>query len=205
MKNVLGLTGGIACGKSTVAKLFREHGVEIVDADQVARDVVAKGTPGLAAIVEAFGDEVLLPDGTLDRKKLGAIVFADPEKRKQLEAITHPLIAREGMRQLMELQKSGAPYLLYEAALLVEGGTYKNFPGLIVVTSSPEVQLRRLMARDASTEEEARARIASQLPLREKEALADIVIRNDGDLHALREAVDDAHRRIMGRFVEGES
>lgn len=203
MKKVLGLTGGIACGKSTVADLFREHGVEIVDADRVARDVVAKGTPGLAAIVDAFGEEMLLPDGTLDRRRLGGVVFADAEKRKQLEAITHPLIAQEGMRRIAELQTSDAPYLLYEAALLVEGGSHENFPGLVVVTADPEIQLARLMERDGSTEEEARARIESQLPLARKEALADVVIRNDGHLQHLREAVDDAHRRIMGRFVEG--
>jgi dephospho-CoA kinase len=205
MKKVLGLTGGIACGKSTVAKLFEERGIKVVDADEIARDVVAPGTPGLAAIVETFGDEMLLPDGSLDRKKLGALVFSDPERRKKLEAITHPRIAKEGLARLMALQTSDAPYLLYEAALLVEGGSHRNFPGLIVVTSSPELQLARLMKRDGSTEDEARARIAAQLPLKEKEAVADVVIRNDGDLHHLRKAVDDAHRRIMGRFVEGES
>jgi dephospho-CoA kinase len=148
---------------------------------------------------------MLLPDGSLDRRKLGMVVFSDPERRKQLEAITHPRIAQEGLARLMALQSSDAPYLLYEAALLVEGGSHRNFPGLIVVTASPELQLARLIARDGSTEEEARARIGAQLPLKEKEAMADIVIRNDGHLHHLREAVDDAHRRIMGRFVEGES
>jgi dephospho-CoA kinase len=205
MKKVLGLTGGIACGKSTVAKLFEELGVKVVDADRVARDVVAPGTPGLEAIVAAFGEEMLMPDGSLDRRRLGGLVFSDPDARKRLEAITHPLIAKEGLARLMALQSSDAPYLLYEAALLVEGGSHRNFPGLVVVTADPEVQLARLMERDGSTEEEARARIDSQLPLSEKEAMADVVIRNDGHLHHLREAVEDAHRRIMGRFVEGES
>jgi dephospho-CoA kinase len=205
MKKVLGLTGGIACGKSTVAKLFEELGVEVVDADRVARDIVAPGTPGLAAIVEAFGEEMLLPDGSLDRRRLGGVVFTDSEKRRRLEAITHPRIAQEGLARLMALQSTDAPYLLYEAALLVEGGSHRNFPGLIVVTTTPEQQLARLMERDGSTKEEAQARIDAQLPLKEKEALADIVIRNDGHLHQLREAVKDAHRRIMGRFVEGGS
>lgn len=205
MKKVLGLTGGIACGKSTVAKLFEELGVKVVDADRVARDVVAPGSPGLQAIVETFGEEMLMPDGSLDRRRLGGVVFSDPEKRKKLEGITHPLIAKEGLARLMALQSSDAPYLLYEAALLVEGGSHRNFPGLVVVTADPGVQLARLMERDGSTEEEARARIDAQLPLSEKEALADVVIRNDGHLHHLREAVKDAHRRIMGRFVEGES
>src|SRR5690606_4855616 len=180
-------------------------GVKVVDADRVARDVVAPGTPGLAAIVEEFGDEMLMPDGSLDRRRLGGVVFSDAEKRRKLEAITHPLIAKEGLARPMALQSSDAPYLLYEAALVVEGGSHRNFPGLVVVTADPEVQLSRLMERDGSTEEEARARIDAQLPLSEKEAMADVVIRNDGHLHHLREAVKDAHRRIMGRFVEGES
>lgn len=197
-KKIYGLTGGIACGKSTVARLFESLGARVVDADQLAREVVAPGTPGLAAIVATFGEEMLDEHGALDRKRLGAVVFADPEKRRALEAITHPRIAAAGMQRLMELSSGDAPYLLYEAALLVEGGTHKNFPGLIVVSTSPELQLARLMARDASSEEEAKARIAAQLPLREKEALADHVIFNDGDLNHLRAAVEDVHRRILG-------
>lgn len=204
MKKVFGLTGGIACGKSTVAGFFRELGVEIIDADQVARDVVAPGTAGLAAIVEEFGEGILDERGELDRKKLGAIVFNDESKRAKLESITHPRIAAEGMQRMMALQKSDAPYLLYEAALLVEGGTYRNFSGLVVVSTSEERQLELLMSRDGAGREDALARIRSQLALSEKEKVADWVIWNTGDLNLLRQSVNDVHRSIT-ESIEGGS
>lgn len=204
MKKVFGLTGGIACGKSTVAGFFRELGVEIIDADQVARDVVAPGTPGLEAIIKEFGEGILGADGALDRKALGAIVFNDAEKRAALERITHPLIGAEGMRRILALQESDAPYLLYEAALLVEGGSYKNFSGLIVVTTTEERQLELLMKRDGAGREDALARIRAQLALSEKEKLADWVIRNTGDLNLLRQSVNDVHSSII-ESIEGGS
>src|SRR5262245_60436500 len=117
---VFGLTGGMASGKSTVAARLRALGVPVIDADQVARSVVEKGTPGLAAVVEAFGGEVLLPDGSLDRGKVAGIVFADPAKRRALNAITHPLIAAESARRVSEISTRGEPIACYEAALLVE-------------------------------------------------------------------------------------
>lgn len=203
MKKVFGLTGGIACGKSTVARFFRELGVEIVDADQVARDVALPGTPGLRAIVEEFGEEVLDESGALDRKKLGSIVFNDETKRAKLEAITHPLIAAEGMRRIMALQASESPYILYEAALLVEGGTYRNFAGLIVVTTTEDRQLKLLMERDGAGRDDALARIRSQLALSEKERVADWVIRNTGDLNLLRQSVNDVHRSILASIERG--
>lgn len=204
MKKVFGLTGGIACGKSTVAGFFRELGVEIIDTDQVARDVVAPGTPGLEAIIKEFGEGILGADGALDRKALGAIVFNDAEKRAALERITHPLIGAEGMRRILALQESDAPYLLYEAALLVEGGSYKNFSGLIVVTTTEERQLELLMKRDGAGREDALARIRAQLALSEKEKLADWVIRNTGDLNLLRQSVNDVHSSII-ESIEGGS
>jgi len=203
MKKVFGLTGGIACGKSTVARFFRELGVEIVDADQVARDVALPGTPGLRAIVEEFGEEVLDESGALDRKRLGSIVFNDETKRAKLEAITHPLIAAEGMRRIMALQASESPYILYEAALLVEGGTYRNFAGLIVVTTTEDRQLKLLMERDGAGRDDALARIRSQLALSEKEKVADWVIRNTGDLNLLRQSVNDVHRSILASIERG--
>lgn len=204
MKKVFGLTGGIACGKSTVAGFFRELGVEIIDTDQVARDVVAPGTPGLEAIIKEFGEGILGADGALDRKALGAIVFNDAEKRAALERITHPLIGAEGMRRILALQESDAPYLLYEAALLVEGGSYKNFSGLIVVTTTEARQLELLMKRDGAGREDALARIRAQLALSEKEKLADWVIRNTGDLNLLRQSVNDVHSSII-ESIEGGS
>ena len=198
-KPVYGLTGGIACGKSTVAAMFRAHGVGIVDADQLAREVVLPGTPALAAIVEAFGSDVLDADGSLLRKKLGERVFGKPEALATLNAITHPRIAALGMQRLMELQQSDAPYLLYEAAILVEQGMQRSFAGLIVVYVAPEVQLARLMARDGAGEADARARIASQIPLEQKIAMADWTIDNGGTEEQTRAAVDALHTQLLSR------
>lgn len=199
-KPVIGLTGGIASGKSTVARAFAARGVAVVDADQLARDVVAKGSEGLAEVVAAFGPEVLTEDGTLDRAKLGARVFSDAEARRELEAITHPRIAMLGMRRIAELQASAAPYVLYEAALLVETGRHTTFPGLVVVVVTPETQLARLVERDGSSEQAARDRIASQLPMERKVEVATWVIHNDGSPEELDREVEKVHRAILERF-----
>ena len=149
MTAVVGLTGGIACGKSTVASIFAELGVPIVDADQISREVVEPGSAGLAEIVSTFGAEVLCADGTLNRKALGAIVFADDAKRRRLESITHPRIAARSMQRFGELAaRGGVAYGLYEAALLVENGSYKMFAALVVVSSPSAMQLERVMTRD---------------------------------------------------------
>jgi dephospho-CoA kinase len=198
MTAFIGLTGGIASGKSTVAARFRALGVPVVDADQLAREVVEKGSDGLGEIVRAFGAEVLAEDGTLDRKKLGALVFDDPDARKQLERITHPRIAALSMQRLAELASSGAPYGLYEAALLVENGAYEAMNGLVVVACKPETQLARVMAREGLTQDAARARLAAQSPLEDKLAAATWVIWNDGDRAALEARVDETHRAILG-------
>jgi len=203
MKPVVGLTGGIACGKSTVAAQLAELGVPIVVADALAREVVAPGTPGLAAIVERFGSDVLLADGSLDRKKLGEQVFADPDARRALNAITHPRIAAAGMEKLRALADHPAPYRVYEAALLVENGMAKAFAALVVVTVDEATQLARLMARDVSTEDEARARIASQLPLAKKVEVADHVIDNSGAPEATRAQVRALHDALVARFGGG--
>lgn len=202
-KPVIGLTGGIASGKSTVARMFAELGIPVIDADSLAREVVAPGSAGLARIVERFGEEMLLPDGSLDRRRLGRLVFRDPRAREGLNALTHPLIAAKGAERIRALEGADAPYILYEAALLVENASYTSFSGLIVVAASPATQLARLMARDGSTEEEARARIASQLPLERKIAVADYVIRNEGSATDVRAQVREVHRRIVERFAAG--
>ena len=185
----LGLTGGIACGKSTVAGLFRRWGLPIIDADAVARAVVAPGSPGLAAVVERFGDGVLQPDGSLDRKALGALVMADAGARSDLEAITHPRIF-EGIRLgLAALAEDGHPAAGVEAALMVETGSYRLYDAVVVVAASPGVQRRRLMLREGMDAETADRWLAAQLPLDAKTAVADVVIWNDGDRDALtREA-----------------
>jgi dephospho-CoA kinase len=200
MTTFVGLTGGIASGKSTVARLFRELGIGVVDADEVAREVVLPGTPGLAAIVEAFGKDVLDASGVLDRKALGAVVFADPHKRKALEAITHPRIFARSMELLGEHARRGDVYAMYEAALLVENGSYRMFQALVVVAAKREVQLARIQSRDGLSKADAEARLDAQLPLEKKVEVADHVIWNDGGLDALRQKVEDVHLALVRRF-----
>jgi dephospho-CoA kinase len=200
MTAIVGLTGGIASGKSTVGRIFRELGVHVVDADVVAREVVAKGSEGLAEVVRALGEDVLAADGSLDRKKVGAIVFADAEKRKRLEAVTHPRIGARSMEELGRLAARGDAYGIYEAALLVESGSHRMMQALVVVAAQEETQVRRVMARDGLGEDEARARIAAQLPLAEKIAVADHVIWNDADESALRARTVEVHAALTARF-----
>lgn len=201
---VVGLTGGIASGKSTVARLFGALGVPVVDADQVARDVVAPGSDGLGEVAAAFGQGVLQTDGALDRAALGAVVFADTAARKRLEAITHPRIAMESGRRLAEATASGAAYALYEAALLVENGSYKMFAALIVVTAPEDVQRARIAARDGLDATQAQARIAAQAPVAAKVAVADWVIDNASDRAALEARVHAVHAAILTRFGAAE-
>ena len=187
---VIGLTGGIGSGKSTVAKMLAEKGAVVVDADRLAREVVAPGQPAFEKIVETFGRGVLRPDGTLDRKALGEIVFRDPEARRRLEAITHPRIAERAQQELEAARSRGAPVAVYEAALLVEKGLGDAFDGLVVVTTDPKTQVDRILARDGLSREEALARIAAQLPLEEKAKAATWVIDNSGSLAETRRQVD---------------
>jgi dephospho-CoA kinase len=178
---LVGLTGGIATGKSTVAGMCRALGAEVIDADQLAREVVQPGEPALAAIVREFGD-VLQPDGTLDRKKLGAIVFNDTPRRKRLEAITHPAIRERFLARLQALQADGFEGLVFfDAPVMIESGNYRNMDRLVVVVTDEATQRARLMARDGMTTPEATARMATQMPVTDKAKLADYVIDNSGD------------------------
>lgn len=195
---VIGLTGGIASGKSTVAAMLRELGAPVVDADELARRVVEPGSAGLAAIVEYFGPQVLDAAGALDRKQLGARVFADPEARAALNAITHPRIAELSQREIARHAGAGAPVVIYEAALIVENGLQRGLDGLIVVSVPVEVQLERLIARDGLGEDEARARLAAQLPLADKVAVADHVIDNAGTVEETRAQVARVWEAIRG-------
>jgi dephospho-CoA kinase len=184
----VGLTGGIATGKSTVAEMLRGHGCPVLDADVIARQVVEPGTPVLAEIAKLFGAHVLQRDGSLDRKALGAQVMGNPSARKQLEGLTHPAIFAGLLQGLTTLRQAGERLAFVEAALMVESGSYRNYGELWVVTCSPAVQRQRLMARNGFDESTAKRWIASQLPLAEKEAMADQVLRNDasrGDLERL--------------------
>ncbi len=200
MTAIVGLTGGIASGKSTVGRLFRGFGVHVVDADLVARSIVAEGTDGFDEVVREFGGEVLGPDGALDRKKLGALVFGDEAKRKRLEAITHPRIAHKSMAELAALAARGEIYGIYEAALLIETGSHRMMQAVVVVASKPEHQLRRVVSRDGFSEEEASARIAAQWPLEKKIELADYVIWNDGSMAELEARTAEVHAALVARF-----
>lgn len=197
---MIGLTGGIASGKSTVARLLAERGAAIVDADQIAREVVEPGKPALAEIVARFGAAVLTPDGRLDRKRLGAIAFSDPAARADLGRITHPRIAAASAAAIAAWSDAGANVVFYEAPLLVENRVHTNLAALIVVAASPEVQARRVMARDNLKAEEAAARIAAQFPLADKIAVATWVIQNDGELEALTAEVDRVVAEVEARF-----
>lgn len=193
---VIGLTGGIASGKSTVAAMFAALGAPVIDADQVARDVVEPGQPALAEIVAAFGAEMVDAGGRLDRKRLGAVVFGDPERRRALNAIVHPRIGAETTRRIAEARARGVEELIYEAALLVENGIHRGLDGLVVVAVPTEVQLARLMARDGLDERDARRRLDAQAPLAEKVAAADWVIDNAGTREGTRAQVDAVWRAI---------
>jgi dephospho-CoA kinase len=198
--HVFGLTGGIASGKSAVAARWRARGVAIVDADVLAREVVAKGTAGLAAVVEAFGAEVVSADGELDRKKMASVVFADPSARARLNGIVHPRIAALTRERTAEFGARGEPLACYEAALLVENGLADAFRPLVVVSAPEAIQLARMVTRDGATEAEARARLAAQMPLAKKVAAADLVLENAGSYAELIVRCDDTLDQICERL-----
>lgn len=187
----IGLTGGIACGKSTVARLLAARGAVIVDADQLARELVVPGSEGLAATVEAFGADVLKEDGTLNRAALGARVFGDPAALARMNALMRPRIEALALHRLAEAsQRAEVPLVVFDAALLVEWGLADRFRPLVVVVVSPEVQLARLVARDGLSAEAAAARIASQWPVADKARVADHVLDNSGGPESLAAQVE---------------
>jgi dephospho-CoA kinase len=195
---VVGLTGGIATGKSTVGAILREMGVPVLDADQVARDVVRPGEPALAEIVSAFGPGVLDVEGGLDRRAMRARIASDPDARKKLESITHPRIRQRMGEQIVALATAGQRAVVVEAALLVETGSYRDYPVLIVVSCSDVRQIERVMARDGVSEAEARAIVAAQLPMAEKERVATYVIRNDGTREELAMRTREVWAQVLG-------
>jgi len=197
--HVFGLTGGIASGKSTAAARFRARGVPVIDADELAREVVAPGSEGLREVVAAFGAGVLAEDGSLDRKAVARVVFADGAARKRLEGITHPRITGLSMQRAAALAERGEPLACYEAALIVENGVADAFRPLVVVACPEDVQVARVRARDGATEDEARARIRAQRPLAEKVALADFVIDTSGTLAQGVDRADDALAAVCAR------
>ena len=192
----IGLTGGVGSGKSTVAGLFAQHGALVIDADAVAREVVAPGTPALAEIVDAFGPTVLTADGSLDRPALAAIVFSDPEARAALNAITHPRIGA----RTAELMAQAAPdqVIVHDVPLLVENGLAPAYDLVVVVEAAEDIRLTRLLARGMS-DDDARRRMAAQATDAERRDVADVVIANNDDLASLAAQVDEVWRRITLR------
>lgn len=193
---ILGVTGGIACGKTLVTHIFRQLGAAVVSADELAREVVAPGSPTLARLLEQFGPEILLPSGELNRAALGALIFADPEARAALNAITHPAIAALSVARLAQLTAADWPLVVYEAPLLYEAGAEGRVDAVLVVTVPEPLQLQRLMARDHLSEAAARERIAAQYPQAEKAARADYVIANDDSVAALEAKIRELFFRL---------
>jgi len=196
---LVGLTGGIATGKSSVARRLVERGIPVIDADVVAREVVSPGQPALAAIVESFGPGILNRDGTLDRAAMRQRIIDDPAARRRLESITHPAIGAEIAQQIAELAATGAPVVVVDAALMVETGSYRMYEDVIVVTCPPEVQIERLISRDQMSRERAQALIDTQLPLEQKLAVATLVIHNDETPQVLISRVDEVVDQISQR------
>jgi len=192
---IIGLTGSIASGKSTVSAMLKEKGYPIVDADEIARLVVEPGTPVIQEIEEAFGREVIREDGSLHRENLGALIFGDEEKRKKLNGIIHPAIRTEMLKQKETHLANGANTIIMDIPLLFESKLQSFVERIIVVTVTPEVQKERLMKRNELTEQEAVKRIASQLPLAVKEAKADAVIDNNGTIEKTAQQLEDLLER----------
>ncbi|WP_267241477.1 dephospho-CoA kinase [Streptomyces sp. PR69] len=193
----VGLTGGIGAGKSAVSRLLVSYGAVLIDADKIAREVVEPGTPGLEAVVEAFGPDVLTPEGALDRPRLGSIVFADPERLSVLNGIVHPLVGARSK----ELENAAAPdaVVVHDVPLLVENGLESLYDVVVVVDASPETQLDRLVRLRGMPESEARARMEAQATREQRLAVADLVIDNDGPLEELAPQVRKVWTELAAR------
>ena len=196
----IGLTGGIACGKSFVLNEFCQLGVHCIDADEVAHQVILPGEPAYRDIVEHFGTKILGDDSAIDRQKLGAAVFGDERQRQRLNGIVHPRIHQELDRRLARLQQEAAsePALaVVDAALMVETGSYRKYDYVVVVSCRPEQQMERLLGRGGLTRPEVQARIDSQMPIEEKVRFADFVIDNSGDRARTRVRTREVHRQLL--------
>jgi dephospho-CoA kinase len=196
----VGLTGGVASGKSTVSAILAELGAVVVDADLLAREVVALGTPGLAAVVAEFGEGVLAADGSLDRPALGAVVFADETARRRLEAIVHPLVRARG-RELEEAAPPGA-VVVHDIPLLAETGQAAGFDAVLVVDVPVETQVERMVSQRGMSREDAEARIAAQATREERLAVATYVVDNTGTREDLRDRVTEVFEKLTARSGE---
>jgi dephospho-CoA kinase len=193
----VGLTGGVASGKTTVARILKEEGAILLDADQIARELVEPRTPTWAEVVKAFGPDILDEEGAIRRKKLADLAFSDPRRRRRLNEILHPPIKKEIARRLKEIGRSNPDAIvIVDAALLVETGDYREMDRLIVVTSTEVQQLERLWQRDGTGREQALAILSSQLEAEEKVKVADFVIRNEGSLEETKKRTREVFREL---------
>ncbi len=195
----VGLTGGVGSGKSEAARLLAARGAVVIDADQLARDVVAPGTPGLARVVDVFGERILGPDGALDRPAMAALVFADQVARGRLEAIVHPLVATQAA-ELMAA--AGEHVVVYDVPLLVERAAIAGFDLVVVVDAADDVRIDRLVRLRGWSEADARARMAAQAGRAERLAVADVVLRNDGTKDELADQVDGLWAQLAARLEQ---
>lgn len=201
----VGLTGGIASGKSTVARAFRELGAHVIDADRIAREVALPGSQALGRIARAFGPRMIRPDGSLDRAALAAVVFADAGKRRVLEGILHPLILAEIDRRIEALERTDPQGVaVVEAALIFELGRQEEFDAVVVVWAEPEQQRRRLLLRDNLSLEQAAARIAAQMPLEQKRRQTQLVVDNSGDQVTARADAERVYARLVQLARQGK-
>ena len=199
---LIGLTGGIASGKSTVGRWLAAAGIPVVDADALARDAVAPGSPALAAVVERFGKDLLLHTGELNRAALGEIVFHDADERTALNAIMHPAIAALAQQRLSGLASSGVPWAVYEVPLLFENNLEGMFDVVVLVAAREEDQVRRVLRRDGLDIAKARARLAAQMPLDDKRRRATVIIENDADLATLATRASSAFSTVLDRQIQ---
>ena len=197
--SVFGLTGGIGVGKSTVAGMFQDSGIPVVLADDVGRQVVSTGSQGLSAVVALFGEDVLDGAGSLDRRKLGGIIFNDPAKRAQLESILHPLVRDRSRELFVQLKDAGNSVIVYESALLFETKRDVEMMGVMLVTASEAVRIVRVRERDGSDESDVRRRIQAQMDEEEKRARCEYIIENDGDILGLKSQVADLITQLIQR------
>jgi len=193
----VGLTGGIATGKSTVGAMFVELGCHLIESDQITHQLFEPGQAVHAAVVQQFGKHIVTGDGTIDRRILGDIVFKDPQARAELNSLVHPAIIQRQQEWLKGIEaRDPGGIAIVDAALMIEVGTYKNYDKVIVVTGSPEIQRERLRARSALSEEQIESRIRSQMPTEEKMKYADFVIDNSGSIESTRAQVERVYRQL---------
>jgi len=197
---VIGLTGGIASGKSTVAKILERMGAVVIDADALSREVVTPGEAAYEAILAEFGERIVNPDRTINRSALGEIVFADPGARNRLERITHPAIGRRADQNLAELRRQGVPLVFYMAPLLIESGASARVDEIWIIYADPATQLHRLVERDGMSRDRALQRIAAQMPMDEKKKYGRVVIDNRGSLEETEQQVREIWAREIGRL-----